>query len=189
MAFIGVSVTAFPSLCEIVLSGTKLLRKIVRIVNAKLGHHLLLFGWPRFSGGKGIFKHWRRFGSNGCPFMELLAKEICLIGQQDLSPFNFAKVEALSGDLLGSSHHRIGVGTHEVSKVLSCTDDFVEHFFFIRLEWKILYIILPVLQVFKLGTSCISWNLDPPVADGTGILIVFLDFTASYLQALAMIPG
>lgn len=145
MAFIGVSVTAFPSFSKIMLSGTKLLGKVVRIVDAKLSHHLLLFGWAWLSGGKGILKDRRGFGSNWSPFMKLLAEEICLIGQQDLGPFNFAQVETLCGYLLGSGHHWIGIGTHEVAKVLSRGDDVLEDVFFIRLERKTVYIILPVL--------------------------------------------
>ena len=188
MAFIGVSVTAFSSFCKIMLSGTKLLRKVVWIVNAKLGHHLLLFGRAWLSSRKRIFKDRRRLGCNWCPFMELLAEEICLIGQQDLGPFNFAQVETLRGHLLGSGHHWISIRTHKVSKVLSRGDDILEYVFFIGLERKIVYVILPVLQLFKLGTSCIAWNFDAPITNWTRVFVIFLHFTASYLETLAMVP-
>lgn len=47
---------------------------------------------------------------------------------------------------------------------------------------------LPVLQVFKLGSRSITRYPHTPIADGTGILVIFFDLTTSNLKAFTMIP-
>lgn len=62
------------------LSGTELLREIVRVIDAELSHHFLLFRRAWLSSRKRVFKDRRSIRSNWCPFMKLLAEEIGLIG-------------------------------------------------------------------------------------------------------------
>lgn len=89
---------------------------------------------------------------------------------------------------LGCGHERTDVGTHEIPKVLSGGDDLVKRVFLFWLEWKGDDIILPILQIFELRASSVAWNLDPPVADWTSILVVFLDFAASDFKTFTMVP-
>lgn len=148
MAFVRLSVTAFPTFAVTLMLRTVLLRQIIWVIDAKLGHHLLLFRWAWFSGGKRVFKNRRRPRSYWRPLMELLSKEICLVGQQDFGPFNFAKIKALCSYFFWRGHNRIDVRTHEVSKSLSGVDNFLERVLLFWLKRQIDYIILPVLQIF-----------------------------------------
>lgn len=81
MAFIGLSVTTFSSFGKVMLSCTELLREIVRVIDAELSHHFLLFCWAWLSRRKRVFENWRSIRSNRSPFMKLLTEEIGLIGQ------------------------------------------------------------------------------------------------------------
>lgn len=60
---------------------SELLREIVRIIDAELSHHLLLFRRTWFSRRKGVFEDRRSIRSNWGPFMKLLAEEVGLICQ------------------------------------------------------------------------------------------------------------
>lgn len=81
MAFIGLSVTTFSSFRKIMLSGTELLREVVRVIDAELSHHFLLFRRAWLSSRKRVFEDRRSIRSNWSPFMKLLAEEISLICQ------------------------------------------------------------------------------------------------------------
>jgi hypothetical protein len=95
----------------------------------------------------------------------------------------------LRGHLFGVGHDRVDVWSHEVSKSLRRRDDLVEYLFLFRLEWQTRNLTLPFDQVFKLGASCITGNLDPVVTDRASIVVVLFDLAPSYLKALAMIPA
>lgn len=47
---------------------------------------------------------------------------------------------------------------------------------------------MPPLKVFEFGTSGVTRNLDPVVADGAGVLVILLEFAAGDLQAFAVVP-
>lgn len=73
-------------------------------------------------------------------------------------------------------------------EILCIVDDLRQDFFFIRLEWKMGNLVLPQLKIFELRTSGIARNLDSPVADGTCIFLIVLNFTPGDLQTFAMVP-
>ena len=120
--------------------------------------------------------------------MKLLAKEICFEAQQDLGPFDLAKVEPLRRDLFWICHHRIDVWSHKFSKSFGRGDDLFQYFFLFRLEGQARNLSLPVDQVFKLRASCITRDLDTVIANGAGVVVIFLNLATSDLKALAMIP-
>jgi hypothetical protein len=120
--------------------------------------------------------------------VKFLAEKVCFIGQENLCALNFPEIEALGFCLLRRSHNRITEGRNMVTEVLRIIDDLRKNSFFIRLEWEVGNLILPCLEILKLRSSRITWYLDPPVADGTGILLIILNLSASNLEALAMIP-
>lgn len=121
--------------------------------------------------------------------MEFLAKEIRLLRKQNLGTFDFAEIETLGGDLLRCDHHWVGVGLHEFPELLACRDDLLKRIFFLRLKRERSNLHLPVLEVFQLGTSCITGDLHSPVADGARIFVVFLEFSAGDFEAFAVIPA
>lgn len=47
---------------------------------------------------------------------------------------------------------------------------------------------MPILKIFKLGTSCITRNLDAIVANWAGVIVIFLDLATGNFEALAMVP-
>ena len=120
--------------------------------------------------------------------MKLLAKEIGFEAQQDLGPFNLAKVEPLRRDLFWICHHRIDVWPHKFSKSFGRRDDLFQYFFLFRLEGQARNLSLPVDQVFKLRASRITRDLDTVIANGAGVVVIFLNLATSDLEALAMIP-
>ena len=119
---------------ERILLSAKLLRQIVRIVNSKLLHHLLLLCRTRFPGRQGDLEYRRGLWGNGSPFVEFLTKVIGFIGKQDVGAFNLAKIEALSCDLVGCGHQGICVWSYEISELLRGRDDIFQGIFFLRLE-------------------------------------------------------
>ena len=121
--------------------------------------------------------------------MELLTEEVGLMRKQNLSAFDLAKIEALGGDFFRCDHHWIGVGLHELFELLAGGDDLLERVLFLRLERKCGDLHLPVLQIFQLRTRRITRDLHPPVTDGAGVFVIFLELTASNLQAFTVVPA
>ena len=120
--------------------------------------------------------------------MELLSEEVGFIGEQDVSTFDLAEVETLSGDFVRCCHDRIGEGTNEISKVLSLVNNVLNSTLLLRLEGQAGYLRLPILKVFELRSSCITRYLDSMVTDWTGVFVLLLQFATRDFQAFPMIP-
>ena len=120
--------------------------------------------------------------------MKLLAEEIGLKSKEDIRSFDFAEVETLSGYIFRSSHHRVGVWTDEVSKLLSGGHNVFENILFLWLKRQTRNDALPVLEVFKFRACSIARNLDSIVTNRTFVLVVFFNLPTGYFETLAMIP-
>ena len=120
--------------------------------------------------------------------MELLTEKVCFIREKDFCAFNLSQVEALRLRLFCGSHDRIAEGSHVLPELLGIVDYLLQNLLFIGLEGQRRNLILPGLQIFQLGSSGITRNPYSPVADRTGILLVFLHLAPSNLQAFTMIP-
>jgi len=154
-----------------------------------LSHELLLLGGTRLPGGHGDFNTWRWVWSNRCPLVELSAEEVGLVGEENVSTFDFPEIEALSRQLLRTGHQRIDERSHEVAESLGVVDDVGETVLFFGLEGQVWKLVLPGLKVLELWASRVAWDLDAVIADGTSILVIFFDFAARNLETLAVIPG
>ena len=120
--------------------------------------------------------------------MELLSEEVGFVGEQDVGTFDLAEVETLSRDFVGCCHDRIGKGTNEISEVLRLVNNVLNSTFLLGLEGQARNLRLPVLQVFELWSSCVTWYLDSMVTDRTGVFVLFLQFATRDLEAFPMIP-
>ena len=120
--------------------------------------------------------------------MHLLTEVIGLKAEQDFRSFDLAKVEAVCSHFLGGRQDWVDVGPHILAKFVGFVDDLSQDLFFLGLKRQILDLVLPIDQVFKLGSSCVSGYLHTIVADRASILVVLLDFAASNLEAFAVIP-
>ncbi len=121
-------------LCKAVLFGTEMLREVVRILNTKLSHHLLLFGGSRFPCRKRHLQYGWRLWRYWRPLVKFLSKEVSLVSQQDLRTFNLPKIKSLCCDFFWRSHHRVDVRTHEITEILCCADDIGKGTLLFRLE-------------------------------------------------------
>jgi hypothetical protein len=110
-----------------------------------------------------------------------LSEEIDLVRQEDVSAFQLAKIEPLSSQLVWTRHERVDVLGHPVPEIESMSNDGFQGVLFFWLEWKIGYVVLPVLQVFDLRSRSITRNLDPIIANRTSVLVVIFYFAASNL--------
>ena len=151
-------------------------------------HQFLLLSRAGLASRKRLLKHWRGRRSDGSPLVELLTKEIRLEAQENFCTLDLSKIEALSCHFFRIGHHRVDIRPHEVSKRLRSSDDLLQNFFFFGLKGQIRDLSLPILKVFKLGTSCITRNLDAIVAYRAGVIVIFFDLAAGNFEALAMVP-
>lgn len=156
-------------------------RKIIRVCDAKRRHELLLLCRTRFASGRGRFDDWRRLWSDRRRLVKLLAKEIGLVGEKDVGAFDLAKVEAKRGHFIRRDRQGVDIGANVVSKGLGGFDDADKSFFFFGLEWQVLQFLLPCDELFKLRPGSVSRNLQTPITDGTGVLVVFLDLATGNL--------
>ena len=151
-------------------------------------HQFLLLGRPRFASRKRLLKYRRRRRSDRGPFVELLTKEVGFEAQENLCTLDLSKIEALRGHFFRIGHYWIDIRPHKVSKCLRSRNDFVQDFFFFGLKGQVGDFSLPILKIFKLGTSCITRDLDPIVAYRAGVIVIFLDLATGNFKALAMVP-
>ena len=120
--------------------------------------------------------------------MELLAKEVGFEAQENLCPLDLSQIEALCCHFFRIGHHWIYVRPHEVSKCLRSGNDFLQYIFFLGLKGQLRDLSLPILKIFKLGTSCITRNLDAIVAYRACVIVIFFDLATGNFEALSMIP-
>jgi len=120
--------------------------------------------------------------------VQLLSEEVCLVSEKYLGALDLAQVESLRLSFIGRCHDRVAIASYAVSKVLRIINDLLENLLFFRLEWQIRYFVVPVDQCLKSWSRGIGGDLDPPVTDGTGVLVILFDFPTSDLQALAVVP-
>src|SRR3569833_657781 len=130
----------------------------------------------------------RRGGRHGAPLEQLLAEVIRLISQQDLGSLDLPQVEALRLGLAGRREDGVAVRRDVRAEILGVIDNPLEHLLLLRLERERRDLLVPADQRLQRGARCVSWYLDPPVADRACVLIILLDLAASYFQALAVVP-
>ena len=172
-----------------VLLGSELSWELLRVRDSHLRHQPLLFGRSGLAGGLRDLDRWRGIRSNRHPSMQLGAEEVGLLGQKDLRAFNLPKIEPHSRDFRGSqAEGGIGVGAHKSPKFGCTLDDSVKTVHLVRDERKIRNLRLPFDQVLQLGPGRVTGYLDSVVADGTGVLVIFLDLSTRDLEAFSMIP-
>lgn len=120
--------------------------------------------------------------------MELLTEEIGLKSQENLCTLDFPEIEALRGYFFGIGHHWIDIRPYEISECLRRRDDILQYFLLLGLKGQVGDFSLPILEVFELGASCITRDLDAIIAYWAGVVIIFFDLTTGYLEAFAMVP-
>lgn len=120
--------------------------------------------------------------------MKLLTKEVSFEAQEDLCPLNLSKIETLCCHFFWIGHHWVNIRPHEVSKCLRSSNDFIQYFLFLGLKRQVRDLSLPILKVFKLGTSCVAWDFDPIVAYRAGVIVIFFDLATGNFEALSMVP-
>ena len=151
-------------------------------------HQFLLLSRPRLASGKRLLKYRRRRRSDWSPFVEFLTKEIRFEAQKNLCPLDLSKIKALCCHFFRIGHHWIDVRPHEVSKCFCSSNNFFQHFFFLGLKGQVRDLSLPILKVFKLGTSCITRNLDTIVAYWASVIVILFDLATGNLEALSVVP-
>lgn len=77
--------------------------------------------------------------------MKFLTEEVSFEGEEDLSPFNLAQIEALRLAFVCSSHNRIAERSNMRSEFLRVVDNLVENVLFVGLEWEAGDFVLPRL--------------------------------------------
>lgn len=120
--------------------------------------------------------------------MKLLTKEVRFEAQEDFRPLNLSKIKTLCCHFLWIGHHWVNIRPHEVSKCLRSSNDFIQDFLFLRLKRQISDLGLPILKVFKLGTSRIARDLDAIVAYWAGVIVIFFDLATGNFETLSMVP-
>ena len=151
-------------------------------------HQFLLLSRPRLASGKRLLKHWRRRKGLRSPLVELLAKEISFEAQENLCPLDLSQIKALCCHFFRIGHYWINIWPHKVSKCLRSRNDFVQYIFLLGLKGQLRDLSLPILKIFKLGTSCITRNLDAIIADGAGVVVILFDLATGNFEALSMVP-
>ena len=181
-------IAAFASFVDVVWLSAELQRQLFRRGHVVGLHQFLLLSWPGFACRERLFKYWRRRRSDGGPFVEFLTEEIGFEAQEDLCTLNLPEVEALRGHFFGIGHHRIDIRPYEVSKRLRGRDDFLQYFFLLGLKGQVRDFNLPILEVFELGASCITRDLDAIIAYWAGIMVIFFDLATGDFEAFAVVP-
>lgn len=188
MRILQLRIAAFASFVDVVWLGTELQRQLFRSVHIMRLHQFLLLSRSRLASGKRLLKYWRRRRSDRGPFVKLLTKEVRFKPQENLCTLDLSKIKALRGHFFRVGHHWIDIRPHEVSKCLRGSNNFFQYFFFLGLKRQVRDLSLPILKVFKLGTSCITRYLDTIVAYRAGVIIIFFDLATGNFEALAMVP-
>jgi hypothetical protein len=163
-------------------------REIIRVSDAQRRHELLLLCRTRLASRGRRIDDWRSFWSHRCRLVKFLTQEIGLVSKKNVGSFNLSKVETKCSYFIRRDCQGVDVWANVIPEGLSGLYDTCESFFFLGLERKILQLILPSNELFKLRTSSISRNLQTPITDRASVLVVFLDLTASDLETFSMVP-
>ena len=188
MWILQLRIAAFASFVDVVWLGTELQRKLFRSGHVMRLHQFLLLSRPRLASGKRLLEYWGRCRSDWSPFVKLLTKEVSFETQKNLCPLDLSKIKALCCHFFRVGHHWIDVRPHEVSKCFCSSNNVLQYFFFLGLKGQVRDLSLPVLKVFKLGTSCITRDLDAIVADRASVIVIFFDLATGNFEALSMVP-
>ena len=121
--------------------------------------------------------------------MKLLSEEVGFVGQENFGAFDLSKVESLSLRFVRCGHYWIAERCHMLPEFLCIVDDFLENLLFVWLEREPTDFVLPLLEILQLRSCSIARNSNPPVAYGTSVLLVVLDFTPGDLETFSVIPN
>ena len=124
------------------------------------------------------------------PSVEFLPENVRFVSKKDLSTFNLSQIEKHLWHFFTRTTDLVAVCilAQEFAEPLRFVNYALEQVLFFRLEWQLVQLIQPILKIFKLGSRCISRNLDTPVANGTCEFLSLLDFATCEFQALRMVP-
>lgn len=169
---------------------SQILGKLIGVLNAQLCHELLLLrrsGLPRAQGG---VQNWWRFRSDRHKAIQLLPEEVRFVREENVGSLNLSKVEPLRRDLLVRIDKivRVDEGSNKTTEILGSIDNTRQALFLVGLKGQLGNLCLPGLEILQLWACRIAGNLDTPITNRTCIVLVFLVFTTSNFQALAMIP-
>lgn len=122
--------------------------------------------------------------------MQTLAEIVGLRGKEDVGAFKLAWMEAKKADLFYSwrLYTRLYEWVEILSEILAMLAYACQSLFLLGLERQSLQLALLSLQILQRRTSCVSRNLDAPVANWAGKLLVFLHLATGDLKTFAVVP-